>query len=55
MKRRLEYQTDDERPSEAAGYRIRKAGLDDAQTIATLVRELAVFVKHEAPREGDCR
>jgi GNAT superfamily N-acetyltransferase len=30
-----------------ADFSIRPAGPDDAQTIATLVRELAVFVKHE--------
>jgi GNAT superfamily N-acetyltransferase len=34
-------------PAGPAGFTIRMAGADDVQTIATLVRELAIFVKHE--------
>ncbi len=34
---------------------VRMAGPDDAETIATLVRELAMFVKHEHECEGDGR
>jgi GNAT superfamily N-acetyltransferase len=34
-------------PADPAGFTIRMAGPDDAHTIAMLVRELAMFVKHE--------
>jgi GNAT superfamily N-acetyltransferase len=47
MKSRVDQPGVDPVTADSLDYTIRMAGPDDAPTIATLVRELAAFVKHE--------
>jgi GNAT superfamily N-acetyltransferase len=47
MTHHAEKSAGDADPVDPAGFKIRMAGPEDVETIATLVRELAIFVKHE--------